>query len=165
MEHTAVEEVIRRYPPDRFHDLSMFGALSDPCVAFLLKEGEVLKIARGEQVMRRGDASDHFFVLLEGQLGYWRYADNQPVHVRSFYPGEQIGFVGMIGLIERQGDVFAEAETVALKIPKRLFHRVCDEYARDFVVFLINMTRDMSREITDLDALCAAHNLKRDKAS
>ncbi|WP_051560218.1 Crp/Fnr family transcriptional regulator [Marinobacterium jannaschii] len=152
-------EIQRRFPPEFCRQLSMFGALGEECVHYLLHEGSVMMIENGEQLMQKGDLSDHFYILLTGRLAYFRYIGDSPVHVRSFAPGEQVGFVGMIGLIERLGDVFAEEETVALQVSCDLFHQVCERYSADFVIFMINMTREMSREITELDAKCAELNL------
>jgi len=159
MKALSQSEINRRYPPEFCRQLSMFGALGEGCVRYLLQQGEVMQMEGGEQVMARGDRSDHFYILLQGQIAYFRYSGDWPVHIRSYGQGEQVGFVGMIGLIERMGDVFAEEDSVALRISNELFNQVCERFSADFMIFMINMTREMSREITELDAKCAELNL------
>ncbi len=159
MQALSQSEINRRFPPEYCRKLSMFGALGENCVSYLLSEGEVITMEDGELIMAKGDRSDHFYILLEGRVGYFRYSDNQPVHIRSYGRGEQVGFVGMIGLIERLGDIIAEEGSAGLRISCDLFNQVCEGFSADFIIFMINMTREMSREITELDAKCAELNL------
>ena len=49
--------------------------------------------------------------------------------------------------MEKPGYVF--------EITAALFHDFCDKFPEDFKIFLINITREMSREISHLDKICA----------
>ncbi|WP_286239026.1 Crp/Fnr family transcriptional regulator [Neptuniibacter halophilus] len=155
MQQLSGSEIKTRFPEIRCRELSMFGALSNDSLQFLLAEGRVLEYAAGETLFHDGDASERFYIILDGSLGYFRKEQGEAIHIRSFRTGEQLGYVGMIGLHERRGDAVAEVDSCVLEISCELFHRVCDTFASDFVIFLINMTREMSREITDLDAICS----------
>ena len=139
-------------------ELSMFGALTQPCLEFLLNEGKINKYDKGETVFAPGEDSNQFYVVLTGRVSFSRPKGDQRIYIRGFKPGEQIGFVGMIGLHERRGFAVAEEQTFLLEIASELFHQICDKFSADFVVFLINITREMSREINDLDALCTELN-------
>ncbi|EAR59971.1 Crp/Fnr family transcriptional regulator [Neptuniibacter caesariensis] len=147
-------EVTTRFSETHCRELSMFGALSRDSMLFLLHKGRVLQFDQGENLFTRGEQSDRFYIVMDGKLGYYRYEDQQKIHIRDFHKGEQLGYVGMIGLHERKGDAVAEQTSYVLEVSCELFHQVCDSFASDFVIFLINMTREMSREITDLDAIC-----------
>jgi len=143
------------FPISHCSDLAMFGALSRDSVSFLFEHGRILSYERGEVVLKKGDFSDRFYIILQGCLGYYRYDDADAIHIRDFNAGEQMGFVGMIGLHARQGDAVVEKDCYLLEITSALFNEVCDNFASDFVIFMINMAREMSREISDLDAICA----------
>ena len=136
----------------------MFGALAPACLEFLLSEGKINKYDQSETVFSPGENSNQFYVVLRGRVGFSRPKGEKRVYIRCFKPGEQIGFVGMIGLHERRGFAIAEEQTYLLEITSALFHQVCEKFPADFVVFLINITREMSREINDLDALCTELN-------
>lgn len=154
MQRLSTTEINSAFPLAHCRELSMFGALSQDSVQFLLEQGQVLRYEQGERLFSCAEQSDRFYIVLAGTLGYYRYEAEQRIHIRDFKMGEQLGFVGMIGLHERRGDAQAQEISYVLEISCELFHKVCEAFAGDFVIFLINMTRDMSREITDLDALC-----------
>ena len=61
----------------------------------------------------------------------------------------------MIGLHPRRGDAVVEKEGYLLEISTELFHKLCEQYPEMFMIFLINITREMSREISHLDQLYA----------
>ncbi len=143
------------FPISHCSDLAMFGALSRDSIRFLFEHGRILSYQRGEVVLKRGELSDRFYIILQGCLGYYRFDEEDAIHIRDFKPGEQMGFVGMIGLHARQGNAVVEKDCYLLEITSALFHEVCDNFPSDFVIFMINMAREMSREISDLDAICA----------
>lgn len=149
------ENVIKRFPFAFCGELSMFGALQQDTVEFLMHEGKLLQFEPGEHLFRTGEESDHFYIILSGNVGYYHNNGEQLVHIRSYRAGEQIGFVGMIGLHPRRGDCIAEQPSCLLEVSAELFQRVCAERAEQFAIFLINMTREMSREISDLDNICS----------
>ncbi len=143
------------FPISHCSDLAMFGALRRDSIRFLFEHGRILSSQRGEVVLKRGELSDRFYIILQGCLGYYRFDEEDAIHIRDFKPGEQMGFVGMIGLHARQGNAVVEKDCYLLEITSALFHEVCDNFPSDFVIFMINMAREMSREISDLDAICA----------
>lgn len=136
----------------------MFGALAPACLEFLLSEGKINKYDQGETVFSPGENSNQFYVVLRGRVGFSRPKGDKRIFIRCFKPGEQIGFVGMIGLHERRGFAVVEEASYLLEVSSALFHQICEKFPADFVVFLINITREMSREINDLDALCTELN-------
>ena len=139
-------------------ELSMFGALAPACLEFLLSEGKINKYDKAETVFSPGEDSTQFYVVLSGLVSFSRPKGDKKIFIRRFNLGEQLGFVGMIGLHERRGFAIAEEQAYLLEISSELFHKVCEKFPADFVVFLINITREMSREINDLDALCTELN-------
>lgn len=155
MKAITLEQLKALFSTAQFRSLSMFGALSEPCIEFLLQHGEIGATDSDEQLFSQGEPSEDFYIILSGQLGYYRHNGIERVYLRSYRPGEQLGFASMIGLHERRGDAMVESSGYVLKVPCELFHEVCQRYPDDFVIFLINMTREMSREIIDLDSICA----------
>lgn len=158
MQCLTYSDVNEMFPVSFCQELSMFGALAPACLEFLLNEGRINKYDQGGSVFSPGENSNQFYVVLRGRVSFSRPKGDKKIFIRSFKPGEQIGFVGMIGLHERRGFATVEEPTYLLEITSALFHQVCEKFPGDFVVFLINITREMSREINDLDALCTELN-------
>ena len=138
------------------HGLSMFGALSDESLEFLLTHGDIYKLAGNDRIYSLGDSSDMFFVILSGQARFYhpKTDSDDQIPLKAYLPGEQLGFVGMIGLQARHGNAVMQKEGFILEISSALFHELCDIYPEDFKIFMINVTREMSREIAQLDNMC-----------
>ncbi|SIS46454.1 Crp/Fnr family transcriptional regulator [Neptunomonas antarctica] len=146
---------------DVCRELSMFGALTQECLEFLLSEGHIYECEQGDVLFSPGEGSGNFYIVLSGRVGFSRQKSDKSIYIRSFNPGEQIGFVGMIGLHERRGYAVIEKPGYLLEVSSELFHQICEKYPADFVIFLINITREMGREINHLDSLCAdIHTIK-----
>ena len=160
--YSAVKDI---FPTDYCRELSMFGALSDDCLGHLLSEGRIRCCEQDDLLFSPGEESGHFFVLLSGRIGFSRQKKDKSIFIRSFNVGEQIGFVGMIGLHERRGHAIAQEPSYVLEISSSLFHQICEKFPADFVIFLINITREMSREINLLDGLCADLNTEKSTAA
>ncbi|WP_428036035.1 Crp/Fnr family transcriptional regulator [Amphritea sp.] len=153
----SFDELQRQFPEGFCQHLSMFGALSEESLNFLLQQGNLLAVQVGDELFRVGDNSDKFYVIISGAVRFYQQRDHdgERVPLRLYMAGEQIGFVGMIGLHERRGDAVIETEGYLLEISSALFHQLCEQYPEMFMIFLINITREMSREISHLDQMYA----------
>ncbi|WP_299198360.1 cyclic nucleotide-binding domain-containing protein [uncultured Amphritea sp.] len=157
MKVISFAELDKQFPQGFCQHLSMFGALSQESLGFLLQQGTLYRAEVGDQLFKLGDSSDHFFVIIDGSVRFYQHRDNdgELVPLRLYKAGEQIGFVGMIGLHQRRGDAVIETEGHLLEISSALFHKLCEQYPEMFMIFLINITREMSREISHLDQMYA----------
>ncbi|RTE64773.1 cyclic nucleotide-binding domain-containing protein [Amphritea opalescens] len=157
MKAVTLTELEQRYPEGFCQSLSMFGALSDESLHFLLQQGTLLSVQPGDRLFSIDDMSEQFYIIIKGAVRFYQHRpqDGASVPIRLYDEGEQIGFVGMIGLHPRRGDAVVEKEGYLLEISTELFHKLCEQYPEMFMIFLINITREMSREISHLDQLYA----------
>ncbi len=142
------------------HGLSMFGALSDDSLNFMLQRGRLLQVDAGDTLFRIGDNSDMFYIVLSGSVRFFQAKDEtgNKEPLRKYQVGEQLGFVGMIGLHQRRGDARVEESGFLMEISSELFHQLCEKFPEMFQIFLINIAREMSREITQLDQMYIEKN-------
>ena len=68
MQELQYSERREKFSTDFCHGLSMFGALSDDSLDFLLQYGRLLQVAAGDRLFSVGDKSDMFFVVLKGSV-------------------------------------------------------------------------------------------------
>lgn len=134
-----------------FRDVSTFGALSDSTVSHLVRSGEVLQLEPGEVLFEAGDGSDGFYVILQGQLSFFKYHQGHYAFIRTYHFGENIGFVGMIALHHRIGRAQADGEAIVVKVPVSLFNDLYERDTREFALLLMNLARDMARGIRAVD--------------
>ncbi len=134
-----------------FRELATFGALSDDAILSLLRGGELLKLAPGEKIVRLGEDAEDFQVVLTGRTAFYKRGETREVFTRYFCPGEQLGFDLMIGLIPHNGTDVAEEESILLTVDKVLFYRTHIDYPADFGLLMINLSRELAREIAFLE--------------
>jgi CRP-like cAMP-binding protein len=135
------------------HELSTFGALSDESVYFLLSGGHLLQLHQDDLLYQVGDPADEFYVVLQGDLSLYRPSEGRDVLVRHFGRGDLLGFDGMIGRHARSGSVVAGEDVVVLEIGSALFFDLHMQYPADFGLMLVSLSREMSREIAQLENL------------
>lgn len=135
---------------DYFRTASVFGALTDQAIGFLIASGQLWAMSDGEELFHPGEPGDGFFIVIEGQLDYVREREGSQVAIRTIAMGEQLGYVSMIGLFERFGIGRAHGETIVLGIKADVFHQLHIDYPFDFGILLLNLSRDMARTIREM---------------
>ena len=133
------------------NELSTFGALSDAMIENLLHNGVIRRFDRGEYVSREQQITEDFQVVLSGRMAYYKRFEGRDVLTRHFNSGEQMGFDQMIGLLTQDGTDVALEESVVLDISSQQFFKLHVDFPRDFGLLMINLSRELAREIEILE--------------
>jgi signal-transduction protein with cAMP-binding, CBS, and nucleotidyltransferase domain len=144
-------EVIDRLGIPYLQDLSTFGALSETVIVDLLQDGRIEQLDKGEYIAHFDEEASNFQVVLQGTLAYYKRFEGHDVLTRHFRRGEQLGFDEMIGLIVRDGTDVADEDSLILNISSSQFYNLHVEYPAEFGVFMINLARELAREIEMLE--------------
>lgn len=151
MEILEASELIEKLGLPYFRELSTFGALSDEVIVDLLTHGTITHFEKGEYLARYSGAATKFHVVLQGKVAYYRHCAGQDVLTRYFRPGEQMGFDLMIGLMPYNGTDVSVEDSQILAISKAQFYDLHVNYPADFGLLMINLARELSREIAMLE--------------
>lgn len=143
--------VIDRFGISYLQELSTFGALSEEVIIDLLQKGRIDQLEKGEYIAHFGEEAADFQVVLQGTLAYFKRFEGHDVLTRYFRRGEQMGFDEMIGLIVRDGTDVAAEESVILNISNSQFFDLHLGFPAEFGVFMINLARELAREIEMLE--------------
>ena len=81
--------------------------------------------------------------MLRGCIAFYRHFDDCDVLTRYFHQGEQMGFDLMIGLLMQNG--------LVLDISSEQFSRLHVDFPADFGLLMINLARELAREIEILE--------------
>ncbi len=144
-------EVIERLGISYLQELSTFGALSETVIVDLLQHGRTVQLDKGEYIAHFGEEAADFQVVLQGKLAYYKRFEGHDVLTRHFCGGEQLGFDEMIGLITRDGTDVAAEDSLILNISSTQFYNLHVEFPAEFGVFMINLARELAREIEMLE--------------
>lgn len=144
-------EVLEQQPLEELQELATFGALPPETITWLLQEGRILKLDRGESLFEPGQRGDNFFVILRGSVAYYRPGQEQYAYIRDYNKGQQIGFSNTLALHDRVGMAIATRETLTLEIDYRLFNRMRLEFPPAFGLLMLNLARELARTIRAVD--------------
>jgi CRP-like cAMP-binding protein len=144
-------EVIESLGLPYLRELATFGALSDEVILDLLNRGTIRRFKRGEYIARHGKIATDFHIVLRGKTAFYKHYEDCDVLTRHFREGEQIGFDLMIGLIPHDGTDVAVKDCQVLEINSTQFHQVHVNFPAQFGLLMINLARELSREIEMLE--------------
>jgi signal-transduction protein with cAMP-binding, CBS, and nucleotidyltransferase domain len=151
MKPTRAAEVIEQLGLEYLRDLSAFGALSNEVIVDLLTNGTITQYSTGEYIVRHGVATTEFQIVLSGRVAYYKHFEDFDVLTRYFSKGEQMGFDQMIGLIPYNGTDVMREDSLIIDISKSQFYDLHINHPADFGLFMINLARELSREIAILE--------------
>jgi CRP-like cAMP-binding protein len=140
---------------DHLKNAATFGALSDEAIAYLMKNGRIHVLRKGERLIETGKPSGSFFIVLKGSLAYYQALNNHSEHIYDFHFGEAIGFVSMIALTPWPGTTIATSNSHVLEVTSDLFYSMHCEKPLDFGVLLINLSRELARRVLTLIEMVA----------
>ena len=153
MREISCEELLTTRDVASFTGASVFGALPEPAIQWLLERGKIHDMEPGEYLFSPGEPGNSFHVILVGRVSYHKYHLGKFGFIREYTMGEQIGFMSLIALHERVGRVECNEPTIALEIDSHLFHEFHDEKPADFGILMLNLAREMARTLRMVDNL------------
>lgn len=101
---------------DQLKSGSIFDAISEDCIRYLLSEGVLYKVRAGDRVFDYSDIGDSFLIVCSGCLSFLTRHNGECFHTRNISFGEESGFVSMIALQDRSGYTVARDDSIVLEI-------------------------------------------------
>jgi len=144
-------EVVESLGISYLQELSTFGALSEMVILDLVTNGKIERLDKGEYITHNHEKAEDFQIVLQGKLAFYKHQQGHDVLTRYFARGEQMGFDEMIGLIVRDGTDVAVADSLVLSISSSQFYNLHVEYPGEFGILMLNLSRELAREIAILE--------------
>ena len=153
MKLMSSEQLLKNHQLSSFTDASVFGALPEASILWLLQNGKIHSLEKGEYLFAQGQPGNSFHVILDGQIGYYKFHDGHYAYIREYKTGEQIGFMSLIALHDRVGRAEALQNTITLEIDSELFHAFHNNGPLEFGILMMNLAREMARSLRSVDNL------------
>jgi twitching motility protein PilT len=99
----------------------LFRALKPEQIPQLAKAGEIVRFETGENVIKQGEPSDSFFVIIEGDAAVTIDRNGEAVGLGSVPTPVSVGEVGLLLGEPRTATVLARSEVLALKFSAKAF--------------------------------------------
>ncbi len=155
MKELSPKTIIDQFNMRYLNDVSTFGALTDEAIHWLLASGKLIEFAPDEALFTQSGRGDSFFVIIDGQVSYYKWLDTRYIFIRHYYSGQQIGFMSMVALHSRVGKAVADQTTWALEISSEVFQKLHESHPSDFGILMMNLAREMARTLCDAYKLAA----------
>lgn len=153
MKILPAEQLLEKHALSSFTNASVFGALSELSIGWLLQQGTIYSLEKGEYLFTHGQPGNSFHVILEGCISYYKYHDGRYAYIRDYKAGEQIGFMSLIALHDRVGRAEAGQSATTLEIDAQLFHDFHNKDPMEFGILMMNLAREMARTLRAVDNL------------
>ena len=150
MKELSVDQVLDQFPFDHLRELATFGALTDGCILSLLENGRLMELAPGEALYEAGSSADEFYVIIDGSLDLFHHYEGKWAPTRTYHPGGQLGFVGIIALHPHKGTAVACETCWVMAITGKQFFELNHTAPESFGLLMINLSRGMARTISIL---------------
>jgi CRP-like cAMP-binding protein len=137
---------------DRLSRTRPFSLLPREAVQLIAFAAEKRMIAANESLFEEGDAGDCGYFVLSGSIVLTARARNDN-RMRVAETGALIGENAMIAETARPCGARAKENSVVLRIPRQVFHRVLGEFPKEAIRIRENLalrTRKIARELEEL---------------
>ncbi|MEH6579822.1 MAG: cyclic nucleotide-binding domain-containing protein [Amphritea sp.] len=139
------DQLIEELGLDYFKQGSTLGALSDKAIIYLLEQGEVIQLEKGDRLFEIGDPGDHFYIVLKGTIQFVRFKQGKIACDIDFAFGEELGYAAMIALHNRLGNAQVREDSIVLKVSNAFFYELHETQPADFEILQLNLSREMAR--------------------
>jgi CRP-like cAMP-binding protein len=150
MKRLRVEQILDEFPCAQLRELATFGALSDECILKLLDIGSLMELAPGEALYEAGSSANEFYVIITGSLDLYHHYEGKQALTRTYHPGDQLGFVGIIALHPHKGTAIARETCWVVAVTGKQFFELNASAPEQFGFLMINLSRGMARTISIL---------------
>ncbi len=116
---------------------------------------ERLALPAGRRLFRQDDAADCAYVVTEGRIGLFYEDGAHRVDVASVGPGTLVGELALIADTRRLTGGEASTDSELLRIDRRVFRRILEEYPDSALALHQRITADFTRLVGQLEAAAA----------
>jgi len=131
--------------------MPIFGALKETTLEYLCGQSVVQCVEAGKSFFREGESAQSLFVLESGEAKVEKATvDGQRV-LHHFGPGDCFGEMALVDMNPRSASVVALSDCQALEIHNMSLFGLYERDLEQFTLIQMNLMREVSRRLRDLD--------------
>ena len=130
---------------------SMFGAIDDTAVAFLLERAELRSVSQGECFFEQGEEGGSAFLLERGEASVIKVWKGQEHRLRRLGAGDCFGEVALLDFGPRSATIRADQDCRAIELHARDLRALAKANVEQFALVYMNLGRELSRRLRDAD--------------
>ena len=133
--------------------VSLFEGFTREQLRLLAFGAEALRLSAGKDLYEEGAAADLGYVVVRGSIVLYRERDGERVTVGNAGPGAMLGELALIADTTRLTSARAETDTDFLRLNRKLFRRILEEYPELAVMLhgrIVDELQAMAQRIGEL---------------
>lgn len=132
-------------------NMPVFGALSEPALAFLNDRCHLVEKLPGELYFAEGDPAGAVYALEHGTAEVICYCKGgSQRQLRTLAPGDSFGEMAIVDMSPRAATVRALTDCKAVRIPTSLLYDLYQFDLEQFTLIQMNMLREVTRRLRGL---------------
>ena len=132
----------------------LFASFTPDQLRLLAFGAENMRLAQGQMLYEAGAHADGAFVVAAGSVGLFREdAEGERIILASVGPGAMLGELALIADAVRPTGAMAVEETELVRLSRRLFHRILQEYPELAAALRDHIAEDLASMVGKIDAL------------
>jgi CRP-like cAMP-binding protein len=132
----------------------LFTSFTPDQLRLLAFGAENIQLAQGQILYEAGARADGAFVVAAGSVGLFREdADGARALLASAGPGAMLGELALIADAVRPTGAVAMEDTALVRLSRRLFHRILQEYPELAAALREHIAGDLAAMVEKIDAL------------
>ena len=123
----------------------------------LAREGLVREFPTGAHIVREGDEGHSLFILVEGKVEVVKHADSPgAVTLDTLQKGAIFGEMCIVESMTRAASILTLSPVKTIEIKAATLHHLYQQLPDQYAIVLLNLARDMARQLCRLDEAYAA---------
>lgn len=127
--------------------MPIFGGMRSDIAELLLSLSRTVSVRQGDFFFYEGDQGDSLFVLESGTAAVTKLRDGAAQLICQLHSGECFGEMAVMDMMPRSASVVAVDDCTAIEVPAAGLLRVYEQDIEQFVLFEMNMGREVSRRL------------------
>jgi CRP-like cAMP-binding protein len=134
-------------------DVGLFEGLSREQLRILAFGAETLRVAPGRELYHEGSPADCAFVVVSGRIAIFRDREGERVPLGVAVPHDLLGQYALITDIRRMTSAAAEVESAVMRLNRKLFRRILEEYPEAAYQLHQRIATDLQSMIAEIERL------------
>ncbi len=133
--------------------VTIFAGLPERNLVEISQRCEVVSFRAGEIIIREETPGRDILITLRGRVKIVLGINDQPIEVIEFGPGNCLGEVSVIGILNHSASVIALEDCDLLVLSKQLLMDVFNQDKELFSILILNIARELARRLHYTDSI------------
>lgn len=134
-------------------NVTIFAGIDKDKLVKIVDRCTTINVARDEVVLREGDPATDILIVLSGRVKIVLNVDREPFEICMFGPGDCLGEVSVIGVLDHSASVVTIEPCTFLILSRETLMNVFSEDKALFSLLILNLARELARRLHRTDEI------------